>query len=287
MPVTKVLQPCFGLWHFIKGCCFERKPSRKQQLLKRNQLWKGKTRLNLLAVCIITEPHLSILSQGLTKPLATSTLREGKKVTAVLPPCSYSLPFYLEACGLTSTRPHQTLQLCLHILLGDRKKNPILHRAMVHFFSFSFFVFIYYLRHGRNKTYRESDWAKLPALYTWPCFLNYLPSAAPLKEAESVLYVPSNDSCEAIHQVWFSRHFFNALLVCPLISPPERACLSTHLKYSLTCDNFVRRTSAIFSKAKLQDKRWLWVYLSWNVYVACLGFGWWRAPTGLCLQHDQ
>lgn len=103
----------------------------------------------------------------------------------------------------------------------------------------------------------ERDRAKLPATYTWPCFLNYLPSAAPLKKAESVLYVPSHDSCKAILQGWFSQLFFNALLVCPLISPLVSVCLSTHKKYNLTCNDFVRRTNDIFSKAKFVDKGWI------------------------------
>lgn len=111
---------------------------------------------------------------------------------------------------------------------------------------------------------RKPDRAKLPATYTWPCFLNYLPSAAPLKKAESVLYVPAHDSCKAILQGWFSQLFFNALLVCPLISPLVSLCLSTHKKYSLTCNNFVRKTNDIFfSKAKFVDKGW--IHSSWNV----------------------
>lgn len=127
------------------------------------------------------------------------------------------------------------------------------------FFSF----FIYYLRHGRNKTQRESDGAKLSATYTWPCFLNYLPSAAPLKKAESVLYVPTHNSYKAILQVWFSQLFFKALVVCPLISPLVSVCLSTYKKYNLTCNDFVRWTNAIFSKAKFVDKGW--ILLIWNV----------------------
>lgn len=243
-----------------------------------------KVRLKLIAVCIITGWYLSILSQGLNKPLAISTVWKGRKVTAVLLPCSHSLPFYLKAYGLTSTRPHQTLHPCLQILLGGRKKNPILHRGMVHFFSF-FFHILFETRQEQN-ILRELDRAKLPAMYTWLCFLNYLPSAVPLKEAESVLHVPSHDSSEAIVQVWFSQLFFNALLVCPLISPLLWVCFSTHNKYNLTCDNFVRRTNEFLSKAKFVDKWWLWIYSSWNVYVACLRFGWLYASASLCWQED-
>lgn len=87
---------------------------------------------------------------------------------------------------------------------------------MVHYFSP---FFIYYLTWQEQNIPGELDRAKLPAMYTRPCFLNYLPLAAPLKETESVLCVPSHDSCEAILQVWFLQLFFSALLVCPLISP--------------------------------------------------------------------
>lgn len=131
----------------------------------------------------------------------------------------------------------------------------------------------------------ERDRAKLPATYTWPCFLNYLPSAAPLKKAESVLYVPSHDSCKAILQGWFSQLFFNALLVCPLISPLVSVCLSTHKKYNLTCNDFVRRTNDIFSKAKFVDKGW--IHSSWNVvchrYASAL-LCWKTIPHVLCFQ---
>lgn len=98
----------------------------------------------------------------------------------MLLPCSHSPPFYLNASGLTSIRPRQTLQLCLQILLGDGKKNPILQRGMVHFFPL-FFHILFETRQEEN-TVRESERAKLSAKYTWPCFLNYLPSAAPFEE---------------------------------------------------------------------------------------------------------
>lgn len=124
-------------------------------------------------------------------------------------------------------------------------------------FRFTFFHILFETWQEQNIP-REPDRAKLPATYTWPCFLNYLPSAGPLKKAESVLYVPAHDSCKAIHQGWFSQLFFNALLVCPLISPLVSVCLSTHKKYSLTCNNFVSKTNDIFfSKAKFVDKGWI------------------------------
>ena len=100
---------------------------------------------------------------------------EDRKATAVLLPCSHSFPFYLKASGLTSTRPHQTRQLFLQILSGDRKKNPILHRGMIHFFSF----FIYYSRHGRNKTYgwseKEQNFQQcIPGHASWIIYLQQL-----------------------------------------------------------------------------------------------------------------
>lgn len=122
-------------------------------------------------------------------------------------------------------------------------------------------------------------------MYTWPCFLNYLLAAAPLMEAESVLHVPSHDSCKAILQVgvwfFFPQLFFNALLVCPLISPPVWVCLGAQKKYNLTCDNFVRGANDIFSKAKFVDKGW--ICSSWNVYVVCLR----RVSAWLCWQEDN
>lgn len=67
-------------------------------------------------------------------------VRLEKKVTVVLIPCSHSLPFYLSVSEHTSTRPHQTLQLCLQIPEG-KKKNSILHRGVEHFFFFFHILF--------------------------------------------------------------------------------------------------------------------------------------------------
>lgn len=53
-------------------------------LKNKNEVWKVKTRLKLIAVCIRTKRYLSILNQSLNKPLAISALWEEKKVTAVL-----------------------------------------------------------------------------------------------------------------------------------------------------------------------------------------------------------
>lgn len=237
-----------------------------------------KARLKLIAVWIITERYLSILSQGLNKPLATSTQSQL---------CCFHVLILSHFTSRLVDLPQQDLiKLCrpsLQILFGEKRKMQF-HRGMVHFFSF----FIYYLRHGRNKTYRESQIEQnSQAMYTWPYFLNYLPSAAPLKEAESVLDVPSHDSCKAILQVWFSQLFFNALLVCPLISPLVWVCLSTHKKYNLTWANFVRTSNDIFSKAKFVDKGWLWIYSSWNVYVVCPRLGWLYASASLWRQEEN
>lgn len=63
--------------------------------------------------------------------------------------------FYLKVSGHPPTGPHQTLQPCLQILFRGRKKDPILHREVVHAFFPPFFK--HYLRHNRNKISRESQ----------------------------------------------------------------------------------------------------------------------------------
>lgn len=104
---------------------------------EQNQVWKVKTELKLIAVCIrhVKTEHRSE---------QTTCHVHRVRVTFVLPPCSHSLPFYLKASGLTSARPHQTLKPYLQTQLGDRKKNAILQRN-------GKFFFIYYLRHAGTK----------------------------------------------------------------------------------------------------------------------------------------
>lgn len=129
-----------------------------------------------------------------------------------------SLLFYVKAPGHSSTRPHQNLQPpCLHILLGDTERK--IQSSTDCCFTFPP-LFKYHWRHGWNKTYWGSqigEGKKDAALYTWPCCLNYLPLAAALKGATSVLYVP--ESWTATSQGCFSPLVFNALLVRPLIPP--------------------------------------------------------------------
>lgn len=101
-----------------------------------------------------------------------------KSTTASL--FSFSL-FYLKASGHPSTGPHQTLQPCLQILFGGRKKDSILHREVVHAFFPSLFHTLFETQQKQN-IQRKSDGAKLPTTYTWLCFLNYLSSAVSLKQ---------------------------------------------------------------------------------------------------------
>lgn len=123
-------------WRFYERIPFQKKTSKYIVNGGSPSSKCDKWRLEVIVVCIITERYLTILSHGLNKLLAFSTGEKSRSCAA-----SHSLPFYLNASGLTSTRPHQTLQLCLQILLGDGKKNPILHREMVHFFlSFSYII---------------------------------------------------------------------------------------------------------------------------------------------------
>lgn len=176
-------------------------------------MWKVKTRLKLIAVCIITERCLSILSQSLNKPLAIPPPRERrgeiKVIAAMLLPCSHSPPFYLKSLDLSQ---QDLITLCSPVYKfcqETERKIQFSTEERYIFFSISFHIL--FETWQEQNILRESDRAKLPAMYTWPCFLNYLLAAAPLKEAESVRHVPSHDSCKAILQVGFG-FFFTALL---------------------------------------------------------------------------
>lgn len=90
----------------------------------------------------------------------------GRKGSAVLRPCSFSPPFYLNASGLTAIRPHQTLQLLgLEFFLETERKTQFPKKGMVHFFFFSFVI--YYLRQGRKKARCEGvrEWKTLSKVY--------------------------------------------------------------------------------------------------------------------------
>lgn len=122
---------------------------------KKESSVKVKTRLKPIAVCIITEWYLTILNQGLNKPLAISTLWEGGKKSLLC--CFHVLiRFYFTSRSLDL--PQQDLiKLCSPVYKfcqeTERKSNSPQSSGTLFFFSF----FIYYLRHGRNKTYRESQ----------------------------------------------------------------------------------------------------------------------------------
>lgn len=129
---------------------------------------------------------------------------------------------------------------------------------MVHFPP----LFKYYLRHGWNKTYRESQIEQnlqhcIPGHAFWIIYLQQ-----PLWRRLQ-MHCMSLKAVKAILQGWFSQLFFNALLVCPLISPLVSPRLNTRKKYNLTCNFFVKGTNAIFSKANFVDKGW--IQSSWNV----------------------
>lgn len=208
------------------------------------------------------------------KLFAISALEGEEKGHRWAPPrfCfSLSLLFYVKAPGHSSTRPHQTLQPpCLHILLGDTERK--IQSSTDCCFTFPP-LFKYHWRHGWNKTYwgsriGEGKKKKDTALSTWPCCLNYLPLAAALKGATSVLYVP--ESWTATSQGCFSPLVFNALLVRPLIPPLVSLFHNTRKKYNLTCNFFVEGANTIFffllcfvfSKANFIDKGW--VHSTWK-----------------------
>lgn len=153
-------------------------------------------------------------------------------------------------------------------------------------YTFSFFFFSYIIWDmARNKTYQESQMEPksqqpIPGHAFWIIYFQQ-----PLWRRLAVYCMSLHMTAEKQYsQVWFSQLFFNALLVCPLISPLVRVCLSTHMKYNLTCDNFVTEPNDIFSKAKIVDKGWLWIYLSWNVYVR---LGWVYASASQSCQKDN
>lgn len=154
---------------------------------------------------------------------------------------------------------------------------------MVHFFGFFFSYIIWDM--ARNKTYQESQMEPksqqpIRGHAFWIIYFQQ-----PLWRRLTVYCMSLHMTAEKQYsQVWFSQLFFNALLVCPLISPLVRVCLSTHMKYNLTCDNFVTEPNDIFSKAKIVDKGWLWIYLSWNVYVR---LGWVYASASQSCQKDN
>lgn len=128
---------------------------------------------------------------------------------------------------------------------------------------------------------RESDRAKLPAMYTWPCFLNYLPLAAPLKEAESVLYVPSHDSCKAPLRVWFFTAHLKGSAGLPFNFTSSVRLPLFPKEIQLDLWQFCQGTNDIFSKAKFV---WQRVDSSWNCYVyVCLRYG----SASLCWLEDN
>lgn len=132
---------------------------------------------------------------------------------------------------------------------------------------------------------RQGRGGKDAALYTWPCCLNYLPLAAALKGATSVLCVP--ESWTATSQGCFSPLVFNALLLRPLIPPLVSLFHNTRKKYNLTRNFFVEGANTIFfffcfvsffSKASFIDKGW--VHSTWNLVCH-------RASASLCWQHNS
>lgn len=125
---------------------------------------------------------------------------------------------------------------------GEEKSNSS-QRCCTHIPSL-FFFFIHYLRHDRNKIYRESQMVQnselhIPGYTFWIIY--------PLQSLWSRLGVYCMSlSMTAIKQVWFSQLFFDARLVCPLISPLVSVCLCAHKKYNLTCNSFFRGTNDFF-----------------------------------------
>lgn len=114
--------------------------------------------------------------------------------------------------------------------------------------------------------------------------LNYLPAAASLKTAECTL-------CPFTWQLWSNSPSlvfaasFNALLVCPLISPPVWVRRGTYLKYNLTCDNFVRSTDDVFFKGKVCSQR-VAVDL-FKLKCLCLRLAWRNASSAQCLHQNH
>lgn len=119
------------------------------------------------------------------------------------------------------------------------------------YFSF----FIYYLRHGRNKTYKERQRVQnshqcIPGSSFWIIYLQQ-----PFWRRHRVYFMWLRMTAENQYsKVWFSE-LFNALLVCPLISPPVQVCLSTHLKTTWPVTSLSQEPMKFFSKAKLYSHR--------------------------------
>ncbi len=198
----------------------------KKELSDCLKIWK-------LAVCIKTEKYWSVLSQSLNQPLVISNLWEGEKSHG----CAASMFSFFSILpqGLwTYLNKTSSNSAALFTNSVRRQKEKIQFSTEE---WYTFFFHILFETWQEQNIPRESDRAQLPAMYTCPCFLNYLLSAVPaLKKAESVLYVPSYDSYKTIPRVWFSQLFFNALLVCPLISPLVWVCLSNNKKIYIQLD---------------------------------------------------
>ncbi len=228
-----------------------------------------KARLKLIAFFILTEWYLLVRSQSLNKPPAISNLWEEKKKSLL---CRFFVLILFHFTSRPLDIPQQDLiKLCslfTNSVRRQKEKSNSLQRSGTLFsFFLSFFHILFEMWQEQNIP-REYDGAQHPAMYTWPSFLNYLLSASPLKKAGRILYVPSHDSYKAIPVVWFSQLSFNALVVCPLISPLVWVCLSIHKKIQLDLWQLCRKKRWHFSKTKFIDKGW--IYLSWNVYVVCL-----------------
>lgn len=156
--------------------------------------------------------------------------------------------FYLNASGHPSTGPHQTLQPCLQILLGGRKENPILHREVVQkLFAFFPPFFIHYLRHNKHKISRESQMEQNSPQHIPGCaFWIIYPQQSLWSRLGVYCTSLSMTVVKQYSQVWFSQLFFDARLLCPLISPLVSGCLCAQEKYNLTCNSFSEEPMTFF-----------------------------------------
>lgn len=152
---------CRLLEDYIKGFNFKETQQSKPRIEKTTDTdcykkkinMRVKTRLKLIAVCIITERYLSILSQGFTKPLVSSTLWERKSHCCAA--CMFSFSSILPQ-GLWTYLNKTSSDSAALLTNSVRRQKEKIQFSTEEWYTFSL-LFSYIIWHGRNKTYCESQ----------------------------------------------------------------------------------------------------------------------------------
>lgn len=210
-----------------------------------------KTRLKLIAVCIITERYLSILSQGFTKPLVSSTLWERKSHCCAA--CMFSFSSIL-AQGLWTYLNKTSSDSAALFTNSVRRQKEKIQFSTAEWYTFLSFFHILFDMAGTKHTVRVRQ-SKTSSNVYLAMFSELFTFSSPFEgDWECTM-------CPFTWQLWSNSPslVFTALLQCSAGLPFNFTSGVRMPQYpyeiQLTYGNVVRRTNDIFfQKAKFVDK---------------------------------